>query len=101
MYRLSPTCLTSAVPAVVDTLIIGGGVMGLSTALHLSSLRAPSSGASPGILVVESDPTYKLNSACLSAGGIRQQFSLPGNVAMSLYGKDFVRAHREEVSDEK
>lgn len=70
-----------------NTLIIGGGPIGSSTAYHLASAR----GSGDGIVVVEKDPTYQRASATLSAGGIRQQYSLRENVQMSLYGRDFLR----------
>ena len=60
----------------VDTLIIGGGPIGLSTAYHLASRYRHGDGS--GIVVVERDPTYARSSATLSAGGIRQQVSGSG-----------------------
>ncbi|KAL7471054.1 hypothetical protein ACHAXS_011332, partial [Conticribra weissflogii] len=81
----------------IDTLIIGGGPVGLSTAYHLavqrrSRSRHESDGShSPSIAVVERDPTYAHSSATLSAGGVRQQFSAGENIQMSLYGRDFLR----------
>jgi FAD-dependent oxidoreductase domain-containing protein 1 len=71
-----------------DTLIIGGGPIGLSVAYHLSILR---NNNGSDITIIERDPTYARASAVLSAGGIRQQFSLKQNVEMSLYGRDFLR----------
>ena len=71
----------------VDTLIIGGGVMGASTAYHLAQMRL----GSPSITVVERDVSYQNASSSLSAGGIRQQFSLKENIQMTLYGRDFLR----------
>lgn len=62
--------------------------MGCSTAYHLARQRGDDGS---GIVVVERDPTYARASATLSAGGIRQQFSLRQNVEMSLYGIDFLR----------
>ncbi|KAL9187442.1 hypothetical protein ACHAXT_001545 [Thalassiosira profunda] len=85
----------------VDTLIIGGGPVGLSTAFHLASEHRGGDGSD--IVVVEKDPSYAKSSATLSAGGIRQQFSLKENVEMSLYGRDFLRdAHNLlKVDDEE
>jgi glycine/D-amino acid oxidase-like deaminating enzyme len=68
--------------------IIGGGVMGSSTAYHLAS-RADFNGR---ITVVERDPTYTRASSALSASSIREQFSTPVNVAMSQYGLRFLQA---------
>ena len=71
--------------------------MGCSTAYHLARQR---NNDGRGIVVVERDPTYSKASATLSAGGIRQQFSLPQNVKMSLYGIDFLRNATENLSSE-
>ena len=70
-----------------DVLIVGGGVVGSSVAYHLARAR----GSGNGIVVLERDRTYANASAVLSAGGIRQQFSLLENVQMSVYGIDFVK----------
>jgi FAD-dependent oxidoreductase domain-containing protein 1 len=80
--------------AIVDTLIIGGGPVGTSTAYHLAMQRQASSTDmvnDPSILIVEQDPSYKSCSAVYSAGGIRLQFSVKENVLMSVYGIDFLR----------
>jgi FAD-dependent oxidoreductase domain-containing protein 1 len=58
--------------------IIGGGVMGLSTACFLArehGIRAT---------VVERDPTYARASSALSASSIRVQFSQPVNIRLSM-----------------
>ena len=55
----------------VDTLIIGGGPIGLSTAYHLATQYRNNDGSD--ITIIERDPTYSRSSATLSAGGIRQQ----------------------------
>lgn len=65
---------SSSSVAIVDTLIIGGGPVGLSVAYHLASRYRDGDGS--GIVVVERDPTYARSSATLSAGGIRQQVSV-------------------------
>eukprot|EP00536_Pseudo-nitzschia_multiseries_P006774 jgi/Psemu1/255657/estExt_Genewise1Plus.C_1480029 len=81
-------------PSSVDTLIIGGGPIGASTAFHLARHRCGHNEkeiSDPSILVIERDPSYQLGSAIYSAGGIRLQFSLEENVLMSLYGMDFLR----------
>jgi len=75
--------------------------MGLSTAYHLATQYRDNDGSD--IVIVEQDPTYARSSATLSAGGIRQQFSLKENVQMSLYGRDFLRNahHLLQVDDDK
>jgi FAD-dependent oxidoreductase domain-containing protein 1 len=70
-----------------DILIIGGGIMGCSVAMHLSS-QAP---AGTRIVVVERDPSYRDCATTRSAGGVRQQFSTPECIAMSQSTIAFVR----------
>ena len=76
-----------------DVAVIGGGVMGLSTAFHLLERE-------PGlkVAVVERDPTYARASTPRSAGGVRLQFSLPENVAMSAYGLAFYKSFGETMA---
>jgi len=71
---------------VFDVVIAGGGVVGSSVAYHLAR-------ESPGlsVAVVERDSSYAHASAPLSAGGIRQQFSMKENIEMSLYGVQFLK----------
>jgi glycine/D-amino acid oxidase-like deaminating enzyme len=71
-----------------DVVIAGGAVIGSSTAWHL----AAHPGFSGRVLVVEPDMTYQRSASALSAGSIRQQFSQPVNIAISLYGIGFLNA---------
>jgi glycine/D-amino acid oxidase-like deaminating enzyme len=64
----------------LDVAIIGGGAIGSSIAYHLSKYC----GREMKIAVIERDPSYKISSCMLSAGGIRQQFSLEGFVVYFL-----------------
>ena len=63
-----------------DVLIVGGGVMGASTAYHLTK-------AQPGIkvAVLEKDPAYQFSSSTLSMANVRIQFSLKENIEISLH----------------
>ena len=70
-----------------DVLIAGGGVMGSATACFLA-LDPAFDGR---VLVVERDPSYADCATTRSLGGLRQQFSTPENIAMSLFGLHFVR----------
>jgi len=69
-----------------DVAIAGGGVIGWSVAFHL--LEAGFDGS---VLVIEPDPSFESGSTGRSAGGLRQQFSLPENIRMSRYGLEFLR----------
>lgn len=70
-----------------DVAIIGGGAIGSAIAYFLKS--DPAFGGT--VVVIERDPTYARASSALSASSIRQQFSTPENIRMSLYGIGFMR----------
>ncbi|WP_127091503.1 NAD(P)/FAD-dependent oxidoreductase [Aquabacter cavernae] len=70
-----------------DVVVVGGAVMGSSIACHLAADPA----FSGRILVLEQDPSYQGCASALSAASIRQQYSSPVNVAISLYGIAFLR----------
>jgi FAD-dependent oxidoreductase domain-containing protein 1 len=71
-----------------DVIIVGGGVIGSAVAYFLKGWA----GFEGSVLVVEKDPTYERASTSRSAGGIRQQFSTPENIAMSVFGAQFVKS---------
>ncbi|MGF6261846.1 glycine/D-amino acid oxidase-like deaminating enzyme [Paraburkholderia youngii] len=66
--------------------IVGGGVIGSSIAYFLRA-----SDPSVDVTVIERDPSYAKSSSALSAASIRQQFSTPLSIQMSLYGIEFLR----------
>ena len=73
-----------------DVAIVGGGVVGSAIAYFLlGPMEFPGR-----VIVVEKDPTYAEAATSRSAGGIRQQFSTPENIAMSSFGASFVKACR-------
>ncbi|XP_032328267.1 FAD-dependent oxidoreductase domain-containing protein 1 isoform X2 [Camelus ferus] len=72
-----------------DVVIVGGGVLGLSVAYWLKRLEKQRGAIK--VLVVERDHTYSQASTVLSVGGIRQQFSLPENIQLSLFSVEFLR----------
>ncbi|CAL8364593.1 unnamed protein product [Lota lota] len=76
-------------PERADIVIIGGGVIGWSIAYWLKKKERVRDGVK--VIVVEKDPTYSQASTVLSAGGIRQQFSLTENIQLSLASADFLR----------
>ncbi|MGH6814964.1 MAG: NAD(P)/FAD-dependent oxidoreductase [Hyphomicrobiaceae bacterium] len=71
-----------------DVVIAGGGVVGSATAYYLAASQTAAAGR---IVVVEKDMSYRNSSTARSAGGLRQQFSTPENIAMSLATLHLVR----------
>ena len=67
-----------------DVIIVGGGVMGSSTAYHLMMADQIK------VAVVEKDPTYAKASTPLSIGNVRTQFNLKENVQISQYAYTFM-----------
>ncbi|XP_030217532.1 FAD-dependent oxidoreductase domain-containing protein 1 [Gadus morhua] len=82
-------------PERADIVIIGGGVIGWSIAYWLKKKERVRDGVK--VIVVEKDPTYSQASTVLSAGGIRQQFSLTENIQLSLASADFMRNINEHL----
>ena len=76
-----------------DVAIVGGGVMGSAIAYFLLG----PSGYQGRVVVVEKDPTYATAATPRSAGGIRQQFSTPENIAMSSFGAAFVKQAGDQL----
>jgi FAD-dependent oxidoreductase domain-containing protein 1 len=63
-----------------DVVITGGGIMGSSTAYHLTKMNPKLK-----VAVVERDPTYARASTTLSMSNIRIQFSMKENIQISQY----------------
>jgi glycine/D-amino acid oxidase-like deaminating enzyme len=63
--------------------IVGGGVIGSSTAYYLAL-----AGHAADTVVVEPDPTYEFAATPRATGGIRQLFTVPENIRMSQYGHE-------------
>uniref|UniRef100_A0A8C9VXU3 FAD-dependent oxidoreductase domain-containing protein 1 n=1 Tax=Scleropages formosus TaxID=113540 RepID=A0A8C9VXU3_SCLFO len=82
-------------PERADVVIVGGGVVGWSVAYWLKRKERIRDGVR--VLVVEKDPTYSQASTVLSVGGIRQQFSLPENIHLSLASAEFLRSINEHL----
>lgn len=70
-----------------DVVIIGGAMMGSSTAWFLSDNKD----FTGSVLVVERDPSYSACSTVHSNSCIRQQFSTELNVRISQFGADFIQ----------
>ncbi|XP_061607322.1 FAD-dependent oxidoreductase domain-containing protein 1 isoform X1 [Phyllopteryx taeniolatus] len=82
-------------PERTDIVIVGGGVVGWAVAYWLKKKEGIRGGLK--VVVVEKDTTYSRASTVLSAGGIRQQFSLLENISLSMASADFLRNINEHL----
>lgn len=75
-----------------DIVIVGGGVMGSSTAYSLRKI-----GFDGRIIVFEKDPIYEYSSTSRSAGGIRQLYTTAINIQVSRYSLQFYKKFPETM----
>lgn len=80
-----------------DVVIVGGAIMGSSTAWFLSD--NPDFDGS--VLVIERDPTYEFSSTAHTNSCMRQQFSAELNVRISQFAADFVKNLRERLGGDE
>jgi FAD-dependent oxidoreductase domain-containing protein 1 len=76
-----------------DIAIIGGGIMGLSTAHFLKTLSP-----SLDVTVIETDPSYEFCSTLRASGGARRLFSCVENIAMSNFSIPFIKSFAETMA---
>ena len=77
-----------------DIVIIGGGIIGASTAYFLSKEGRK-------VKVIERDPTYKNASFPLSLGGFRRQFFQKENILLGKFAREFIFQIPELLKTEK
>jgi sarcosine oxidase subunit beta len=78
-------------PQTADVVIIGGGVMGVSTAYHLTRRGCHN------VVLLERDPFLGMEATGKCAGGIRYQFSTEINVRLSQLSLPMLARFEEEV----
>lgn len=78
-----------------DVVIVGGAIMGSSTAWWLTEL-----GFDGSVLVIERDPSYEKCSTAHTNSCMRQQFSTELNVRISQFAADFVNNVRERMGND-
>jgi glycine/D-amino acid oxidase-like deaminating enzyme len=79
-----------------DIVIIGGAIMGASTAWFLTEDK----NFDGRVLVVEKDPSYQNSSTMHTTSCMRQQFSAELNVRISQFAADFVKNLRSYMGDD-
>lgn len=80
-----------------DIVIVGGSVIGCAAAYYLAQTGVLDERR---VVIVERDPSFATCSTARSAGGLRQQFSTPENIAMSQVMLDLVRNLKERFGPE-
>ena len=78
-------------PGTADVVIIGGGVMGVSTACHLAQRGCKQ------VLLLERHPFFGTEATGKCAGGIRYQFSTDINIRLSLLSLPMLDRFEEEI----
>ena len=78
-------------PRTADVVIVGGGVMGVSTAYHLAAKGCKN------VLLLEREPFFGTQATGKCAGGIRYQFGTEINVRLSLLSLPMLDRFEEEM----
>ena len=86
--------MTQDFPRTADVVIIGGGVMGTSTAYHLARRGVKH------VVLVEKEPFFGVMSTGQCAGGIRHQFSSEINIRLSLESIRMMERFPEEMGQD-
>ena len=81
-------------PKSADIVIIGGGVMGASTAYHLAARGGLD------ILLLEREQFFGQGATGRCAGGVRYQFSTEVNIRLSLASLPMLERFRDEIGQE-
>src|SRR5690242_4217585 len=79
---------------IADTVIVGGGIMGASTAYHLAKRGCTN------VVVLEAGEMFGLGSTGLNAGGVRYQFASPVNIELSKTSFGMMERFAEEMDQE-
>jgi sarcosine oxidase subunit beta len=86
--------MTNKLPQTADCIIIGGGVMGASTAYHLTQKGMRN------VLLLEKDEFFGLGATGRCAGGIRYQFATEVNIELSKASLPLLERFKEEMDQD-
>lgn len=86
--------MTHDLPRTADVVIIGGGVMGTSTAYHLARKGVKN------VVLIEKEPFFGTMSTGQCAGGIRHQFSSEINIRFSIESIRMLERFPEEMDQD-
>lgn len=81
-------------PSTADAIIIGGGVMGASTAYHLALAGVEK------VVLLERESYFGLGATGRCAGGVRHQFATEVNVKLSIASLAMLERFREETGQD-
>ena len=83
--------MTADLPGSAEVVIIGGGVMGASTAYHLASAGMRD------VIILEREDLLGQGATGRCAGGVRYQFATEVNIRLSLASLPMLERFREEI----
>ena len=81
-----------SIPKTANIIIVGGGVMGASTAYHLAERGVKD------VVLIEKEEFFGLGATGRCAGGVRYQFATEVNIRLSLESLPMLERFQEEFS---
>ncbi len=86
--------MNSDVPRTADIVVIGGGVMGASTAYHLASAGVDT------VILLEKEPYFGQGATGRCAGGVRYQFATEINVQLSIASLAMLESFEQDTGQD-
>jgi sarcosine oxidase subunit beta len=83
--------MTVSLPKAADVVIVGGGVMGASTAYHLAQAGVKD------VVLVERTEHFEDSATSRCAGGVRYQFGTEVNIRLSLASLPMLERFKDEI----